>query len=518
MKKNEFKMDLQLFAMKNLDTIQQQKAEIIQRINQAVKDGNEEAFATAFTEFTDMLQEAVLAEAKGLVQAADNTVLAGRGVRALTSQETKYYESVIEAMRSKNPQQALTMIDEALPTTVIDAVLEDITEAHPLLSEINFQNTGILTEIIVSSLDGRFTAVWGKLCDEIVTELTSGLQVIDLEQNKLSAFIPVCKAMLEIGPAWIDRYVRGILVEAIANGLEAAVIDGTGVDEPVGMTKDPNGMFDPVNGFADLVPVALDAITPETYGALIADLAVGPNLLYRNVTEVLFICNPVDYYTKVMPAVMYQNAEKVWVSRFPFPTKVIQSVHVSQNEAILGIGKRYFFGLGTGKGGKIEYSDHYHFLEDERVYLTKLYGDGKPLDSTSFKVLDITNLVPVVPDVNVINNPLNVDGTVEVTNDPLNVWGIADARLASLTIGSLTLSPAFNKSVFVYEAATTDATNKITAVAMNGEAEIDIDLNDGTAVANGASATWGEGENTVEITVTIGEATETYTVIVTKST
>ena len=502
--------------MKSLDILKQEKNAILQRINQAVKEGNEEMFAESFTEFAECLQEAVLAEARGMVQAADNTILAGRGIRALTSQETKYYESIIDAMKSKNPQQALTMIDEALPTTVIDAVLDDIQEAHPLLSEINFQNTGILTEIIVSSLDGRFTAVWGKLCDEIVEELTSGLQVIDLEQNKLSAFIPICKAMLEIGPSWIDRYVRAILMEAIANGLEGSVIDGTGVDEPVGMTKDPNGLFDPATGFADLVPVVLDEITPETYGALIAALAVGPNGLYRAITEVLFICNPVDYYTKVMPAVMYQQPDGTWVSRFPFPTKVIQSVHVGANTAILGLARRYFFGLGTGKGGKIEFSDHYHFLEDERVYLTKLYGDGKPLDSTSFKVLDITNLAPVVPSVNIVNNPLPIEGSVEVLNDPLNVWGIADARLAGLTIGTLDLSPAFNKSVFVYETATTNATNTITAVPMNGEAEIEI-LNGATPVANGAAATWGEGENTVTITVTIGDNTETYTVVVTKS-
>ena len=44
------------------------------KINQAIKDGNEEAFAEAFTDFTDTLQEAVLNEAKGLVQATDNTI------------------------------------------------------------------------------------------------------------------------------------------------------------------------------------------------------------------------------------------------------------------------------------------------------------------------------------------------------------------------------------------------------------------------------------------------------------
>ena len=454
-----------------------------------------------------------MAEARGMVQAADNTVLAGRGVRALTSQETKYYEKVIEAMKSSNPQQSLTMIDEALPTTVIDAVLEDITEEHPLLSEINFQNTGILTEIIVSANDGRFKAVWGKLCDEITEEIASGLHVIDLEQNKLSAFIPICKAMLEIGPAWIDRYVRAILAEAIANGLEESIIDGTGVDEPVGMTKDPNGVFHPQNGYADLVPVVINEITPESYGAILGSLAVGPTGLYRTVPEVLFICNPLDYYTKVMPAVMYQNADGTWVSRFPFPTKVIQCVHVTVNKAIVGIGKRYFFGLGTSKGGKIEYSDQYHFLEDERVYLTKLYGDGKPLDSTSFKVLDITNLKPVPKKVLIMNDEYDVNATI--VGQPISV-DHSDARLASLKIGNKVLSPAFNKSVFVYTCATADATNTITAVAMDGEAEITI-MNGETEVANGTAATWTAGANVVTIEVEVGGETETYTVTVTKS-
>ena len=53
-------------------------------------------------------------------------------------------------------------------------------------------------------------------------------------------------------------------------------------------------------------------------------------------------------------------------------------------------------GIGTAKSGKIEYSDQYHFLEDERVYLTKLYGHGEPLDNNAFLVLDITNLKPAI--------------------------------------------------------------------------------------------------------------------------
>jgi len=210
--------------MKNLDILNQKKMEILQKINQAVKDGNEEAFALAFNEFSELLQEAVLAEAKGLVHAADSHVLAGRGVRALTSTETEYYQKLIEAMKSSNPKQALTEIDVVLPETVIETVFEDIVEAHPLLDAINFQQTGALTEILVSALDGRQMGTWGKLTDEIIKELSAGFISITLDKKKLSAFLPIAKAMLDLGPVWIDRYVRAHLSEAIFNGLEYGIV------------------------------------------------------------------------------------------------------------------------------------------------------------------------------------------------------------------------------------------------------------------------------------------------------
>lgn len=502
--------------MKNIDVLNQKKADIMVKMNQAITEGNEEEFTTAFNEFTELLQEAVMAEAKGLIQAADNQVLAGRGVRALTSKETKYYQKLIEAMKSPSPKQALTEVDLVLPETVIDAVFEDITESHPLLDAINFQPTGALIEIIVSTLDGRQLAAWGKLCDEIVKELSAGFDTISLTQNKLSAFMPICKAMLDLGPAWIDRYVRAHLSEAIYNGLEKAIVDGSGLDSPVGMRRNPNSALDPQNGY-DLQPlIPLGEISPQTYGALIADLSEAPTGLQRTVKEVVFIVSPKDYFTKIFPSTTYRlpGSGEYVNDVFPFPTRLIQSVWVPEGEAVIGLGKRYFMGIGTSKGGRIEYSDEYRFLEDERMYLTKLYGDGRPLDSTSFKRLDISNLQPFVPNMNINNWPPVMP--VDVLTDPLNVAGVYDARLASLRIGSLTLSPAFNKSIFYYTATTENTTNTISAVAMDGEAAIEI-LHNETPVDNGAAATWDDGENTVTVNVTIGTETETYTVVITKS-
>jgi len=69
---------------------------------------------------------------------------------------------------------------------------------------------------------------------------------------------------------------------------------------------------------------------------------------------------------------------------------------------VLGIGDKYLAVLGTGRDGRIEYSDEYKFLEDERMYLIKLYGYGRPIDNNCFLVLDITNLKRYTPTVKTI--------------------------------------------------------------------------------------------------------------------
>jgi len=90
------------------------------------------------------------------------------------------------------------------------------------------------------------------------------------------------------------------------------------------------------------------------------------------------------------------------------------------------------------------------------------------------------------------------------------------SRLIGLTIGSLALDPVFDAEVESYTAETANNTNKVTATAAD-DAVVLVELN-GTAINNGASATWRTGENTLTVTVTEnGKEPTTYTVIVTKS-
>jgi HK97 family phage major capsid protein len=386
--------------MKNLDALQKQKTEILQRMHAAVKAGDEEAFSSAFTEFTELLQEMVMAEVKGLIQSNDQTILAARGVRALTSEETEFYQAFIDAAKSGNPKQALTNTNIVLPKTIIDSIFEDIAAAHPILDAINFQNTAALTEIYISTTSGN--AVWGELTAAIAGELSANFAKIDLAKNKLTAYMLIPKSMLDLGPEWLDRYVRALLVEALSVGLEEGLVDGDGKNTFIGTTRALSGAVDGV--YPRKTPIVITSFDPVTYGTILDTLSQGPNSKRRAVQSIIMIVNPADYFTKVMPATTVRTTDGTFNSNvFPFPTTVYQSAAVPAGHAVFGLPSRYFAGLGTSKGGKLEYDDSVKFFEDQRAYAIRLYGDGRALDANAFVYADISGLVPYVQRVYVTN-------------------------------------------------------------------------------------------------------------------
>ena len=66
-----------------------------------------------------------------------------------------------------------------------------------------------------------------------------------------------------------------------------------------------------------------------------------------------------------------------------------------------------------------------------------------------------------------------------------------------------------------YAVTTSNNTNKVTAVAADENATIEI-TRGVTPVENGSQVSWSVGENVLTITVTNGNSTSTYTVTVTK--
>ena len=374
----------------------------INQLVAAMKSGDEKEIQTAWEALHESIADQVKADFADLQESHDAAVLAQRGYRQLTSKETKWYQKVIDALKSVNPKQAFTAIigsdneEDLMPTTIIEDVYKNLQEEHPLLKAINFQYVGYITKWILNDHSAQ-NAVWGTITDEIVKEITSSFKVVDINQNKLSAYAIIELGMLDLGPTFLDGYIRAVLSEAIMAGLEVAIVDGTGVNEPIGLTKEIHEgvSYSSSTGYPDKEKIAVKSFSPSEYGEVIAQMAKTENGHKRKFTEVGLICNQTDYLTKVMPATTVLNANGAYVNNlFPFPTTVYVSNALDDGEAVVFLKDEYFLGMGGSKNGVIEYSDEYKFLEDQRVFKVKQYGAGRAFDNTSALFLDISGLSP----------------------------------------------------------------------------------------------------------------------------
>lgn len=375
--------------MLNISNLKQKDAVVA--LQNAMAGEDEKAIQEAWLGFQQSIIDVVkqdYEEAHG-----NQAILAQRGYRQLTQQEINYYNKLIEAGKSDNPKQAMTGVMNIMPETIIEDVYKDLVQEHPLLSKINFVSVKYLTKWILNDHTVQ-TAVWGEINSAITEEITSAFKVIDVNQCKLSAFTVIEKDMLDLGPTFLDGYIRMFLKDALLTGLEKGIVDGTGKAQPIGLTRNVSKDVTVTGGvYPKKEKVEVTSFIPSAYGELLAKMVKNENGRNRKFDKVLMICNQTDYLRKVMPATTYLNAAGAYVNNlFPFPTDVEISNELDEGEAIVCLPDEYFMGIGGAKEGVIEYSDDLKFLEDKRVYKIKMYGMGKAYDNTVSLLLDISNL------------------------------------------------------------------------------------------------------------------------------
>lgn len=363
-------------------------------MQEALKAGNEEALSIAFEQFTEAVVDSIRNDYE--MHHNDNAILAQRGYRILTANEQKFYEQWIENAKSSNPRQEFTdLLNDGMPQTIIEDVYRNLVNDHPLLNAITFTNVSYLTRWILNdhTVD---KAVWGNINTEVSKKITSSFKIIEMTQCKLSCYAVIPKDMLELGPVYLDNYIRTILVDALACALENGIVTGTGKNMPIGLDRNISSTASVVGGeYPKKTAVKVKSFLPAEYGPLVAKMAKTEKGIYRKIEKVGLICNPVDYLNKVMPATTVLNAAGTYTNNiFPVPTEVFQSAELSEGTAILCLPKEYFMGLGSNKNGSITYDDSTQFLEDNRVYMIKSYANGRAFDDTVSLLLDISELDP----------------------------------------------------------------------------------------------------------------------------
>ena len=388
-------------ALKNNDLVNQESKKFMEKMMAALQENDAEGAAKVMQEMQDNICQIIEQEFEQYKGVGDMDVLQSRGLRKLTSEETDWYQKFIGAVKT-GAKQEITNLTAAMPVTVIDRVIEDMKKNHPLLNEINIQDAAGAQKLVMNGVQmASKLGGWGKITGAISKELKGEIKTIDVTVAKYTAYFIIPKDFVKFNftfaPMWVDQYIRIILSESIAFGLEKTIISGDGSDQFVGLIMDTSSTSE---GRYSAKSAKAISNFDEDYAGVVAVLAKDANGDDRLVPEVLLVVNPQDYIKKIrrIQNTLVYGTGAIDLINNTYPTKVVQSSMIDEGKAAAGIARNYFAAINGGTSGIIEFDDSNQFLEDNRVYTTRVYGNGRPIDNTSFAYLDISAVeAPALP-------------------------------------------------------------------------------------------------------------------------
>ena len=364
-------------------------------LNNESKETQSKAFDDMMSTMVDEIRDDILSNVN--TNNMDNVILSNRGQQVLTSEELKFFNTVIEQGGFKE--------QDTLPKTTQERVFDDLVKEHPLLAKLGLQNYGAITEFIYGNPEGA--AVWGELFGGIQGSLNANFRKEKIGQYKLTAFFAVSNDMLSLGPVWVEKYVRTFLVEALKVALEKAFILGDGKSQPIGLNRDllaavTQGQYAEKASAGTLTFKDTKTIIAEIAGVH-KNLAKYKRLKKDGVTEednfqarniagkVVMLINPFEYYD-IMARATVQNASGTFITALPFNPTIIESIFVPTGKVIFFVEGEYL-AITAGSFGISQFKETLA-MEDATLYITKMYANGKPKDNYAAQVYNL-NITPL---------------------------------------------------------------------------------------------------------------------------
>ena len=346
----------------------------------------------AFEEYLNVLQTEVTKSVATQVNddMLDRSVLQQRGQNVLTSDEMRFFNAVVEDSGFAE--------DSILPIATQERVFEELVQAHPLLDALDLQDLGAVTRYIYA--DPTKAYAWGPLFGGISGQVSAAFREEQIGQMKLTAFAAIPNDMLELGPVWVERYVRTLLVESYSVGLEYGFVNGTGANQPIGLMKDVNPDTQAVT---DKASSGTLTFAPSEYGEVIAGelfgvidaLSTNAKGVQRDVlNRVVMVVNPVNALG-VQARNTIQTANGQWVTALPYNIQVVPSVEVPADKAIFFVRREYIAILSGGY--RLKKFDQTLALEDASLYTIRQFSNGKPKDNKSALVYDLDISFTTIP-------------------------------------------------------------------------------------------------------------------------
>lgn len=417
-----------------------------------------------------------------------------------------FFAELRNASRSKRD---VTGGELTIPVVFLDLIAENMYRYSKLMRRIRIRNVnGEARQTIAGTVP---EAVWTEMCGAI-NELTFGFNQITLDGFKVAGYVPVCNSLLEDNDVNLASWIVEMLSEAIGLAKDKAILYGKGAGQkmPLGivtrLAQESKPSDYPANApaWADLhtsniITIPTDS-TGEAFWAALA-VAAGNTFTRYSRGERFWAMNSKTLATLQSKAILatalgrYVTFDGMTMPIIGGDVEILE--FIPDGDIVGGYGDLYLWAQRSGM--TIEASREVQFIQDNTVFRGKERADGMPVIPGAFVAINI--------------NGASVTTSMVFAADTAN-----NAKLSGLTVGSITLSPAFDGNVLSYSANATAATAAVTATPEVAGAQVAISYN-GANIKNGGTVTWLADGKAHPLTVTVKNGNEVmvYTVNVTKA-
>lgn len=417
-----------------------------------------------------------------------------------------FFAELRNASRSKRD---VTGGELTIPVVFLDLIAENMYRYSKLMRRIRIRNVnGEARQTIAGTVP---EAVWTEMCGAI-NELTFGFNQITLDGFKVAGYVPVCNSLLEDNDVNLASWIVEMLSEAIGLAKDKAILYGKGAGQkmPLGivtrLAQESKPSDYPANAPAwvdlhtsNIITIPTDS-TGEAFWAALA-VAAGNTFTRYSRGERFWAMNSKTLATLQSKAILatalgrYVTFDGMTMPIIGGDVEILE--FIPDGDIVGGYGNLYLWAQRSGM--TIEASREVQFIQDNTVFRGKERADGMPVIPGAFVAI-------------------NINGAAVTTSMVFAADTANNAKLSGLTVGSITLSPAFDGNVLSYSANATAATAAVTATPEVAGAQVAISYN-GANIKNGGTVTWLADGKAHPLTVTVKNGNEVmvYTVNVTKA-
>lgn len=432
--------------------------------------------------------------------------------RAIVAQDD--VKTFLTELRSlKGQTRGVSGAELTIPVVFLDLITQNMYRYSKLMNRVRARKVrGEARQTVAGTIP---QAVWTEACGAI-NQLNFTFNQVTLDNYKVAGFVPVCNAILEDSDIALASYIVEMISESLGYAKDAAILYGTGNKMPLGivtrLAQTSKPATYPVNApeWVDVHSTNIKTIAANLTGAefwaALNDACANTFTRYSRGRQ-FWAMNSKTYSKLMSKAITFTATGDVVANVYGTLPVVNGDIDILEfipdGDIIGGYGDLYLWAQRETMTIGMDDVGRTNRILDETIFFGKERADGTPVIAGAFVAININGSTPTT--------------TYSFPSDTAN-----DADLQDLTIGSLTLSPAFSPENQAYTAS---AANNVASVAVNATpamvaAGVSVSVTSGTTtknVNNGGNAALAVGANTIAITVANGTAAKVYTVTVTRA-